>query len=567
MRCKPRRSDRYESTRRRHATPPESLESRIVLSTALPSYMAPWLPTDLPVQNPITHQAEMFQVSSLNAANPNSQLYSNSGKVVSGIDRAGDLWTITVHGPGRAIVTDTTPNDGVLDDDIATIQLVGTSIKDTYVTGTVRASASTFTTGVIPFNELIATSGVRSIELNNFTLTNQVSPAVTQPTGIFLYGGVRTLSFNGIQATLDSSATTTPYQIVIGSGSVPLKYAPSIYVNSIQDLVYNSQSTTVPTGPVTSPTVQFIINGTIQNFDILSASQGPILAGAGYQFAFPVVGTTGRTDVQAMAIKNLNVKGSAVNFTVSRNGYPFTNTGSGVAYIHNARFGGTADGVGLDVNGPIRHLTFARGLGNPSDVFTATTSTGQALPATQYGYPQGAGGYPSEGLLGGVVRASRIHKLRVGAANSFVQTAQNPLFVQSREQGFPYYQAEPGYALTNSVISTSGSIDSALINGSAQNSEIKTGFSYPTYVQGLEATRGRSQIRRLRMNGSLVNSDISSSFRPANSHYSRRNGTAGAGSISGTVTGQAISTGGTTGLGNTGAGVFARHLHGRLPAI
>ncbi len=42
---------------------------------------------------------------------------------------------ITVHGPGKVIVTDTTPNDGVLDDDINTIQLVGTSINSTYVTG------------------------------------------------------------------------------------------------------------------------------------------------------------------------------------------------------------------------------------------------------------------------------------------------------------------------------------------------------------------------------------------------------------------------------------------------
>ncbi len=565
MRCKRRRSDRYESTRRKHATQPESLESRIVLSTALPSYLAPWLPTDLPVQNPITHQAEMYQVSSLNAANPNSPLYSNSGKVVSGTDRAGDLWTITVHGPGRAIVTDTTPNDGVLHDDIATIQLVGTSIKNTYVTGTVRPSASTFTTGVIPFNQLIATSGVRSIELNNFTLTNQVSPAVNQPTGIFLYGGVRTLSFNGIIAQLDSASTTTPYQVVIGSGNVPLKYSPSIYVNSIQDLVYNSSSTTVPTTPITSPTVQFVINGTVQNFDILSATQGPILAG--YQFAFPVVGTTGRTAVQAMAVKNLNVHGSAVNFTVSRSAQPFTNTGSGVAYIHHAAFGGVSDAVGLDVNGPINTLKFKRGLGNPSGVSTAYTSTGQALPATQYGYTEGSTGYPATGLLGGVVSASRIHRLEVGAANSFVQTAQNPLFIQSREQGFPYYQATPGYALTNAIIATSGSIDSASITGSAQNSEIKTGFSYPTYVQGLEATRGSSRIRRLRMDGSLVSSDISASFRPANAHYSRLTGTAGDGSITGTVTGSAISTDGTTGLGNTGAGVFARHLRGRLPAV
>ncbi len=565
MRCKQRRSDRYDSNRRRHATQPESLEGRIVLSSALPAYLSPWIPSDLPVQNPITHQAETLQVASLNAANPNSPIYTNDGKIVSGVDRAGDLWTITVHGPGRVIVTDTTPNDGVLDDNIATIQIVGTNLQDSYVTGSVRASATNLTSGTIPFNEVIATSGVRSIELNGFTLTNQVTPAVNQPTGIFLYGGVRVLSFNGILAQLNSASTTTPYQVVIGSGSVPLKYAPSIYVNSIQDVVFNSSSTTVPTAPITSPTVQFIVNGTIQNFDILSASQGPIQAG--FQFAFPVVGTTGRTAVQAMAVKNLNVHGSAVNFTVSRNAQPFAHTGSGVAYIHRATFGGTSDAVGLDVSGPINKLEFKRGLGNPSGVFTATTSSGQVLPATSYGYTQGSTGYPASGLLGGVVSATSIHKLKVGPASVFAQTAQNPEFVQSRERGFPYYQTSPGFALSNVVIATSGSIDSASVVGSAQNTEIKTGFSYPGYVQGLQATRGASRIGKLRVDGSLLNSDISASFRPANGHYSRKTGTAGAGSITGAVTGSAYSTGGTTGLGNTGSGVFARHLKGRLPAV
>ena len=68
------------------------------------------------------------------------------------------------------------------------------------------------------------------------------------------------------------------------------------------------------------------------------------------------------------------------------------------------------------------------------------------------------------------------------------------------------------------------------------------------------------------MNGSLVSSDISATFRPQGNHYNRQTGLAGAGKIKGTVTGNAYDTGATTGLGNTGAGVFARHLKGRLPA-
>ena len=72
--------------------------------------------------------------------NPNSRALSNQGKIVSGTDRAGDKWMITVHGPGQVIVTDTTPNDGALDDDIATIQIINTNPQTTYVTGNVIPS-------------------------------------------------------------------------------------------------------------------------------------------------------------------------------------------------------------------------------------------------------------------------------------------------------------------------------------------------------------------------------------------------------------------------------------------
>ncbi len=116
------------------------------------------------------------------------------------------------------------------------------------------------------------------------------------------------------------------------------------------------------------------------------------------------------------------------------------------------------------------------------------------------------------------------------------------------------------------MITTSGSIDQADITGSLLNTEIKTGFDYPSFVQGLEGTRAASKIGKLKVKGDLINSDISATFRPANNHYSRSTGSAGNGSITGTVTGQAIDTDGTTGLGNTGAGVFAKHLKGRLPA-
>ncbi len=234
--------------------------------------------------------------------------------------------------------------------------------------------------GTVLFNQLIATSGVKSIELNGFILSNQVSPAVSTPTGVFLYGGVKTLSFQDIQAAIDTTTNPTPYQIVIGNANTPLKVAPSIYLNSIHNLVYTSdESTTIPTTPVTTPSVQLIVNGAIKNFDITSASQGsiqnfklipPALRSnnsentgitAGYQFWYPVVGTTGRTAVQATAVNKIHVHGSAVNFTVSHASQPFTSSTSGLTHLHKAVFDGTADGVGIDVNGPIGKLDVQEG--------------------------------------------------------------------------------------------------------------------------------------------------------------------------------------------------------------
>jgi len=549
--------------------------------------MNPWLPSDLPISNPVTHQRELINANSLyGPLNVNSPIMDNAGKIVSGTDRAGDKWVITVHGPGEVIVTDTTPNDGALDDDINTIQLVGTSPTSTYVTGQVVASATNLTSGTMLFNQLIDTSGVKSIILNGFVLTNNVSPPVSAQTGVFLYGGVGVLSFQDIEAQIDTAVTPVtdvPYQIVIGNPSTPLKVEPSIYLNRIDNLVYDSAlkgfpfTSTIPTGPLTSPTVQFVVNGVIHDFDIIAATRGLIPAGiipsaepgsstAAYEIQFPIVGTTGRTAVQATAINKVHVKGSAVNVTLSRASVPFSSSLSGLKYLHEARFGGNADALGIDVAGTIGKLSFKRGLGNPSGVFTAKASsglggaTGQLLPATNYGVPEGSTGYPAAGLLGGLITAKKIKSLRVNAPNVLVTTPQNPQYVQLKLLGWPTYATTPGDALTNAVITTSLSIGHVHIVGSQLNTEIKTGFDYPSYVAGLEGTRAPSVITSLKQKGDLISSDVSATFRPADKHYQHSTGVHGPGVIGAHVRGLPYNTGGVTGLGHTGAGVFARRV-------
>jgi hypothetical protein len=244
-------------------------------------------------------------------------------------------------------------------------------------------------------------------------------------------------------------------------------------------------------------------------------------------------------------------------------------------------------------------------LGDPTGTFTGTSAIPnpsstlpqryQLIPATGYGVPLGSEGYPAHGLLGGVVSANSIRSVKVGPANYIYQTAQNPNFVQVQRLRYPtYYMVNPGTALTNAAITTDGSINNVQVNGSQLSSEIKTGFNYPSYVAGLQGTRGASRVGLIRQRGDLVNSVTSATFRPAKNTttgqfttgqyvYSLSTGTAGNGSITGTITGAtspgiyagarshqrfpggAYNTNGRTALGNYGAGFFARTRRGNLP--
>jgi hypothetical protein len=563
MRFKRRRSDRPDPQRWGRLSSLEVLEGRELLSQFNPADhpFSVYLPTDLSVQNPITHQPESLLYQSLiHDQNPQSPLLNNQGKVVSGKDRAGNEWTITVHGPGSVIVTDATPNDGALDDNIDTIQLVGTNINKTYVTGTVTGSAFTSTNSTVLFNKLISTGGVNSVILNGFTLTQTVTPG-TAPnnsnTGIFLYGGVRTLRFHDVQAPIDSATGDAPIDIVIGDPNTPLTIKPSIYFDSIFNTVFNPAATTAPPPtPQTTPTVDLIINGQLHDLSFVSTGQQPV--SAGQQFLFPIVGTTGRTAVQATAIDHLHVRGSATNFTASRGQVPFQNSLSGLQHLGVATFDSNADAVGLDVNGTIKKLRFSRGLGNP---------TGTSPAATQFGLPADKLGYPATGLVGGLVRAKKIGAVRLGPANTILQTAQNPDFVQTTNPGNPTYYPQPGNAASSAAIVSSGSIGKVAVRGNLSASEIKTGFDYPSFAAGLQGTRAKSLIRRSVYRGDLVNADVSATYRPGGGVYANPGSVKGPGSITGNQARKngLFSIGSFTPLLNQGTGFYARHKHGYLP--
>ena len=82
---------------------------------------------------------------------------------------------------------------------------------------------------------------MKSIELNGFDLSSEVTPAVTTPTGVFLYGGVGTLSFNAIDAQIDTSVNPRRSRSRSATANTPLKQQPSIFLNNITNLVFDSE--------------------------------------------------------------------------------------------------------------------------------------------------------------------------------------------------------------------------------------------------------------------------------------------------------------------------------------
>lgn len=581
-----RRSDRPGPALRRGGSRLEELETRQLLAVSFSSYFpsttgpasAAFSGSNQSYYNPdnVTTSVRPGDVPTPVIGHPigigDQTLASldNQGKVVTGQDRNGNVWTISVYGPGQVIVSDATPNDGVLDDDIATIQLIGTDPNRTHVIGQVVASQSTEVdqtntlapmtvapSGEVLFNQLIAQRGVASIILNGFVLTQTVTPAnggaPNSGTGIFLFGGARNLSFSGVIGQFDQSLSPSPIDINFGDPNNPIPFKPNIRIDSITNTVFDSTTGTPLVGPQITPTVVLNVNGTIHNLGIGSVGQAG-QPGA-EQFFFPIVGSTGRTAVVTKGIDNLTVSGSATNFTVSQALLPFSGPLTGVSHIGQAIFGGNADAVALDVAGRINFLEFAQGLGNP---------VGLNLGARDSGTPANLFGFPSNGLLGGLISASSIGSIEAAPGSVTQLTNNNPADIQSLP-GFTRYYAKAGKTFTNAAVTATGNIGSVNVVGDATQSEIKTGYSVHAAVAGLQPTQGITHIGKLRYRGDLVDSPISASYRPGKLGYGAPGSVAGPGSITGVFLGRTYLAGHTTALGNIGSGFFAKRKSPGLP--
>ncbi len=365
---------------------------------------------------------------------------------------------------------------------------------------------------------------------------------------------MRNLSFAAVDGLFDTSTAPAPIDITIGTPTNPLPFKPAIRIDAVYNTVFNTSTLTTPTvGPQTTPSVALIVNGTIHSLQLGSVGQLP--EPASQQYIFPVVGSSGRTSVQAAAIDNLVVSGSATNFTVSKTPQPFQSAISGVSHIGSAIFGGNADAVGLDVDGPIGTLEFAGGLGSPVGLNVGALQSG--IPVDQYGFP-------ANGLLGGLVTATSVHSIVAAPADVTMLSSNNPSD-QTTLPGFTKYYAKAGKTLNLAAITTTGSIGSVNVVGDSTQSEIKTGYSAIAAISGQQATQGRTSIKKLRVRGDLVDSPISASYRPGTLGYGSTGSVAGPGSITGTFNGKTYLTGKKTALGNVGTGFFAKFKSPGLP--
>ena len=137
----------------------------------------------------------------------------------------------------------------------------------------------------------------------------------------------------------------------------------------------------------------------------------------------------------------------------------------------------------------------------PTASYTSQSPTnGLLLPTTTYGTPtsvdrlsrRGRSGRPDPSQEHQQAQCQRGQRLRADGRRTRASC-------QLLEQGYPTYVSSTGDALTNAVVTTSGSIGQTNINGTSLNTEIKTGFDLTSYLAGLEGTRSASQIEALKV--------------------------------------------------------------------
>ena len=299
---------------------------------------------------------------------------------ISGMNTAGDHWTLTVLGKGKVQVikqNDSTGNPAALDSatEISSILLSGTDPTSTRLVEKVTPAAGS--AGKIYFENLSEQPnhsdrtgnnlGVLAINIPDFYLANTAAnPEGTSATAstapkatITIPDGINSLRFGGADTTvsfatgagvaLNQNGTSDQFLIRLG---IPIANGTDIIVNTVtssgQAAVASGSSTTAPT----QDSVIFQVAGRLNLFQANEIDGNTTVAPA-------AAGFTGGTIVSSLPdpgsgligqIGFIRVGGNATNFSVL--------TGSQIA---NMYVGGETNNVSVLAPTSIRDLYFGRG--------------------------------------------------------------------------------------------------------------------------------------------------------------------------------------------------------------
>ncbi len=297
---------------------------------------------------------------------------------VSGMNTAGDQWTLTVLGKGKVQVlkqNDSTGSPAALNSatEIRSIILSGTDPTSTRLVETVKPAAGS--SGRIYFQNLTEQPnrsdrtgnnlGVLAINIPDFYLANTEAAPSTTATGpratITIPDGINSLRFGGADTTvsfatgagvpLSQNGVSDQFLIRLG---VPIANGTDIIVNTITS---SGQAAVPATGTTpTSPTqdsVVFQTSGRINLFQANAINGNTQLppASAGFTGGTIVASLPDPTSGLTGQIGFVRVGGNATNFSVVTN-----------SQIADFYVGGETSNIALLAPTSIRNLHFGRGV-------------------------------------------------------------------------------------------------------------------------------------------------------------------------------------------------------------
>jgi hypothetical protein len=432
--------------------------------------------------------------------------------VVSGTDIDGDVWTLTLSGPGdlRVLTQPDAAGDPVpagQPASIATIETAGTTPLVSRLTGTVQKAAGGDGKVFFENMNLIGSRGagaseiygIHVVDLPDFWLghTALTAPVGGQAGSISIPQGTNTLRFGGVDATytppggrpLNQNGQNDVFSIALG---LPKTIGTSVVVDR---LISSAQAATTTGGQPTQNSIVFDVAGRINLFQANAIEGDPNFPSTGFQGG-------GGTVVRSLQDADITVPfgGGTVGqigfFKVLNNA---TNLGvESYTLISNLTIGGETSNVTVLAPEGIRNANFGRG-------FDTTTIFARELHTL----------FANRGAIGSSITVNeKIGQMRFGGdvVDTTVQAGYRQNLLRSIQT-----QQPP----TNEGAEALGAIQSVLIGGNVINSV------FAAAVVPLDGVFGTSQDLKLphgvinaKVEG-FISNDLATPDSPQTAFYAR----------------------------------------------